>query len=144
MPGGPSDRAPEVFKAAVPDLGDQTLILNWLHGMEHGLGVDYVFGMDGPKLTHISLLYPLDVAGSLAKRDGQPSGECIERARASGFIVNAFNHRGVDSLLVGYPIAEALRLATVWRNGSADDDLETISIIVPTARGIISGHIEPL
>jgi hypothetical protein len=144
MPGGPSAETPALFVAAIPDPGDQRLILNWLQGMEHGLGVDSSFISDGPKLSHIALLYPLDVLASLAKHDGKPRGECIERMQAAGFIVNAYSHHGVDSLLIGYPIAEALRLATVWRDDSARDDLETISIIVKTPRGVISGHIEPL
>jgi hypothetical protein len=143
MPGGPCDSAPALLAAAVPDHDHRALILHWLHGMKHGVGVDSVFGLDGGKLTHISLLYPLDVVGSIAKQ-GTPAGECIERLQARSFIVNAVTHLGNDVLLVGYPIDEAVRLAKVWRDDSDDLDLETVSIIVPTERGIIVGHIEPL
>jgi hypothetical protein len=143
-PGKPSDKSDEVFNAAFPDAEERKLVTTWLLSIEAALGIDCMFATEGGKLERIALAYPLDVLGSLAKRDGTPPGDCIDRLAARGFIVNAVSHKGRNVILCAVPLDEALRQAKVWRDDSDDDDLVTITVATMTKRGFVTGTIEPL
>lgn len=139
----PDDKALRVFKAAFPNEEDAHLVSNWLQGIELALGIESMFGMEGDKLDRIALTYPMDVIHSLAKCDGTPKGDCLDRLQDRGFIVNAFDRAGVPVILVGIPLDEALRQAKVWADGELANG-ENITVIKPTTRGVVTGSIETI
>jgi hypothetical protein len=135
---------PEVFDAAFSDQGDRTVVKAWLLSIEKALGIDMMLITDGDKLDRIGLLYPLDVLGSLAKRDGSPAGECLERLTARGFIVNAISHQGRNVILVAIPLDEAVRQAKIWFDRDGEPEGESVTMMMMTDEGMISGTMETL
>jgi hypothetical protein len=117
---------------------EQRLLLKMMVGYQDGLGTMSTLAVESNKLTHIVCTYPMDL--TLLSRG--PIVELPDRLRARGCIVVTVQQQGTEVLGVAYPLTEALRLATIWRDGAeAGVDEETMMVLAPTSGGLITGTL---
>jgi hypothetical protein len=115
----------------------QRLLLKMMIGYQDGLGIMSTLAVESNKLTHIVCTYPMDLMRMLSRG---PIVELPDRLRARGCIVVTVHQHGTEVLGVAYPLTEALRLATIWRDG-AEAGVETMGVLAPTSGGLITGTL---
>jgi hypothetical protein len=120
---------------------EQQMLLKMIVGYQNGLGIVSTLAVEFGQLSHVVCTYPMDVVRMLSSIG--PIVELPDRLRARGCIVLVVEQEGTDVLAVAYPLAEALRLARIWRDGAeADVDRETMMLMACTSGGLITGTLE--
>jgi hypothetical protein len=119
---------------------EQRLLLKMIAGYQEAFGITSTLAVDSDQLSHIVCTYPMEVVRMLSKR--RPIVELPDRLRARGCIVLMVEQQGSEVLAVAYPLAEALRLAKIWRDGAeAGVGEETMMVLAPTSGGLITGTL---
>jgi hypothetical protein len=136
------DQMIAAFNAATT-ADERSLLTRMLLGYEDGLKIkcSWALNDEGDKVSHIVCQYPLDIVGLINRRG--PPDQLPERLAARGCLVSMHERHGEDVLTVAWPMAEAVKLAKIWRD-DADTGEVTHSFVVPTPRGVITGTLEPM
>ena len=140
------DRGPELFTTAFPDSATQRLVSSWMTGIKTAFGIDtnFVGGEDLKELSHIGLVYPFETLSMLADKTLGPAGECLTRLEARGFLIRPAKFKGENVIVCAVPLDEAVRQAKVWADGDCDEarDCPSLTALVPTPQGLVSGTVE--